>query len=101
MSSVYNTFYEMSYIPCNSPNMNGALEAGTAQINVDGKAIMGGIKVNQQCHTGGYTTKDGGYIAGNNQLFYLGGFNPVRNSTTRNPVASNVHVARSTRANYL
>ncbi len=101
MSSVYNTFYEMSYIPCNNPSMNGALEAGTAQINVDGVSVMGGIKVNQQCHTGGYTTKEGGYISGTNQLFYIGGFSPARFSATKNPIASNAHVAKSTRANYL
>jgi len=101
MSSTYNTFYEMAYIPCNQPHLNAALEAGTAQVNIDGVAVQGGIKINGQCHVGGYSTKEGGYISGSNQLFYLGGFNPVRNSGTRNPVASNVHVARSTRANYL
>ena len=101
MSSAYNTFYEMSYIPCNHPNMNAALEAGTAQVNVDGVSVMGGIKVNDKCYTGGYTTKAGGYVPGHNQLFHVGGFNPSRYSATRNVVASNAHVARSTRANYL
>lgn len=101
MSSTYNTFYEGAYIPCNPPQANAALESGTAQINVDGVPVMGGIKVGGKCHVGGYSTRENGYVAGNNQLFYMGGFSPARYSGTKNPVSSNVHVARSTRANYL
>ena len=101
MSSAYNTFYEMSHIPCNSPHANAALEAGTAQLNPDGVAISGGIKINEQCHFGGHTTAQGGYTAGNQQLFYVGGFSPARYSASKNVMASNAHVARSTRSNYL
>jgi hypothetical protein len=101
MSSVYNTFYEMAFIPCNSPHENAALENGTGQVNVDGKTIMGGIKVNQQCVIGGFSTNEGGYVGGNKQLFYVGGFSPSRFSATKNVMASNAHTARSTRANYL
>ena len=101
MSSMYNTFYESAFIPCAHPSANAALEAGTAQVNVDGVAVMGGIKVGGQCHVGGYATRENGYVAGNNQLFFIAGFSPVRFSGTKNPVASNSHIARSTRANYL
>jgi len=101
MSSTYNTFYESAYIPCAHPSANAALEAGTAQMNVDGVAVMGGIKVGGQCHTGGHATPENGYVPGNNPLFYMGGFSPARYSGTRNSISSNSHIARSTRANYL
>lgn len=101
MSSAYNMLYEMSFIPCAQPNANTALEAGVGQVNVDGVTVMGGIKVDGKCYVGGYTTSEKGFMSGSNQLFYMGGFNPARYSGTRNVVANNVHVARSTRANYL
>jgi hypothetical protein len=101
MSSTYNTWFEQAFIPCNQSSANVDLEAGTAQVNVDGVSIMGGIKVDGKCFTGGYSTREKGFVPGNNQLFYLAGFSPARYSGTRNPVSSNAHIARSTRANYL
>ena len=101
MSSVYNTMYEMSYIPCAQPHMNASLSDGLATVNVDGRAISGGHMVDGKCYKGGYSTKEGGYIPGNNLLMFVGGFNPVKYSAQRTPVASTATVARLTRSNYL
>jgi len=101
MSVNFNAWYESAFLPCPPASANAALEAGTAQVNVDGVPISGGIKVGGKCFTGGFSTRENGYMPGNNLLMYLGGFSPARYSGTKNPVASNVHVARSTRANYL
>lgn len=100
MSSQYNTFYEMAHVPCSSAEDQAALEAGTAQVNVDGQAIYGGFNIEGNKLAGGSVSKGGTYKAGNQHIIYMGGFG-ARYAVNRNAAASNVHTVRAARATHL
>lgn len=128
MSSVANVAYEQSFIPCAHPGASQSLERGVASVNVDGKPVYGGVRVNGVTYTGGVSTANHGYLTaslnkqtaaamatphgaasvaaraaesaqngvanGNEQLFYLGGFQGTPYSTNRNTVSSNSQAGR-------
>lgn len=88
MSSQYNTFYEMSYIPCNRPAEHKMLEEGKGQVNVDGVTVSGG------------TVLDGTYHAPKNTIMYAGGFG-LSGISQGSAVATTTFAIRAARANHL
>lgn len=114
MSSSYNTWYEQAVIPCNSADNDTALAGGTAQVNIDGKAVRGGYKINGRCYYGGENSAKGGFqtaragsaAGGSNnvggfQMFVQGNGAPTPYATTRFAVANNVNQNRAMRATHL
>lgn len=113
MSSSYNTFYEQAYIPCVQSSENAIAEAGTGQVNVDGRLIRAGIRINGKCIFGGITTPGQGYqlssatninsenIQGPATIFVLSNPNNVAYSAQGSATATTTHAARALRANHL
>ena len=101
MSHSYNFWFTQTHIPCNHPSEDQHAENGTAQINIDGKAVRGGTKVNGVCHAGGMATASRGYHNANNDnlIFHIGG--GVVPYTNGYATANNVNAVRSLRASHL
>ncbi len=88
MSSQYNTFYEMSYIPCNRQDQNKMLEEGRGTVNIDGKVVTGGLDIN------------GNYIPPKHTIMYMGNFG-ISYASRGASSATTSFAARSARANHL
>ena len=90
MSSVYNSVFEMSHIPCAHPGYNNMLEDGTAKRNVDGKVISNGISIDGKCHKLPH------------QIWAITGFaGGVRYGGPAVSTANNVHTATAAARNHL
>ena len=113
MSYAYNTFYEQAHIPCIPADDNALAEAGTGQVNIDGKLIQGGFRMDGKCYSGGVTLPNQGYhIAGDARvgpknvqgpatIFVLTNPENVSYSIQGSATATTTHAARSLRASHL